>query len=69
MKLKKLNAALGLLSIAALLVHIGYTVVAYLMYYYNPTLKVLTAVLGDATGGIDARPDKKYQVADSQLSR
>lgn len=44
MKLKKLNAALGLLSIAALLVHIGYTVVAYLMYYYNPTLKVLTAL-------------------------
>lgn len=44
MKLKKLNAALGLLSIAAILLHIGYTVFAYLAFYYNPTLKLLTAV-------------------------
>lgn len=43
-KLKKLNAALGLLSIAAMLLHIGYTVFAYLAFYYNPALKQLTAV-------------------------
>ncbi len=44
MKLKKINAALGLLSIAAMLVHIGYTVFAYLAFYYNPALKLLTAI-------------------------
>ena len=44
MKLKKINAALGLLSIVAMLLHIGYTVFAYLAFYYNPTLKLLTAV-------------------------
>lgn len=44
MNLKKLNAALGLLSIAAMLLHIGYTVFAYLAFYYHPTLKLLTAV-------------------------
>lgn len=44
MKLKIINAALGLLSIAAMLLHIGYTVFAYLAFYYNPTLKLLTAI-------------------------
>lgn len=44
MRLKKINAALGLLSIAAMLVHIGYTVFAYLTFYYNPALKLLTAI-------------------------
>jgi len=44
MKLKKINATLGLLSIAAMLLHIGYTVFAYLAFYYNPTLKLLTAI-------------------------
>ena len=44
MRLKKINAALGLLSIVAMLVHIGYTVFAYLAFYYNPTLKLLTAI-------------------------
>ena len=44
MKLKRINAALGLLSIAAMLIHIGYTVFAYLTFYYNPFLKLLTAV-------------------------
>jgi succinate dehydrogenase hydrophobic anchor subunit len=44
MKLKKINAALGLLSIVAMLLHIGYTVFAYLAFYYNPTLKLLTAI-------------------------
>ena len=44
MKLKKTNAALGLLSIAAMLIHIGYTVFAYLTFYYNPLLKQLTAI-------------------------
>ncbi len=44
MKLKKINASVGLLSIAALLLHVGYTVFAYLTFYYNPSLKLLTAV-------------------------
>ena len=44
MKLKKINAALGLLSIVALLLHLGYTVFAYITFYYNPTLKLLTAI-------------------------
>ena len=44
MKLKKMNAALGLLSIAAMLLHIGYSVFAYLTFYYNPKLKLITAI-------------------------
>ena len=44
MKLKKTNAVLGLLSALALLVHVGYTVYAYLAFFYNPTLKLLTAI-------------------------
>ena len=43
-KLRKLNAALGLLSAAALLAHVGYTVYAYLAFYYNPALKLWTAI-------------------------
>ena len=43
MKWKKLNAALGLLSIVLLLAHVGYSVYAYLAMYYNPLLKQLTA--------------------------
>ena len=44
MKLKKINAALGLVSIVTMLVHIGYTDYAYLAFYYNPTLKQLTSL-------------------------
>lgn len=44
MKLKKISAAAGLLASVFMLVHIGYTVFAYLAFYYNPFLKVLTAV-------------------------
>ena len=44
MKLKKINATLGLVSIATMLVHIGYTDYAYLAFYYNPTLKQLTSL-------------------------
>ena len=44
MKLKKINAALGLISIVTMLVHIGYTDYAYLAFYYNPMLKRLTAL-------------------------
>ena len=44
MKLKRMNAAVGLLSAVALLVHIGYTTYAYLAFYYNPALKLLTAI-------------------------
>ena len=41
MKIKKINAGLSLLSTLALLVHLGYTVYAYLTFYYNPTLKLI----------------------------
>ena len=44
MKLKKINATAGLLSAMALLLHVGYTVYAYLAFYYNPALKLLTAL-------------------------
>lgn len=44
MKMKKISAALGFLSIAAILLHLGYTVFAYLTFYYNPGMKLLTAV-------------------------
>ena len=41
MKLKKINAALGLLTILFMLLHMGYSVFAYLTFYYNPTLKTV----------------------------
>ena len=44
MKLKKANAVLAILSETALLIHIGYTVFAYLTFYYNPMLKTITAL-------------------------
>ncbi len=44
MKLKKINAVLSLLTTLALLVHIGYTVFAYLTFYYNPSLKQFTSL-------------------------
>ena len=44
MKMKKINAALGLLSIVFMLLHIGYTVYAYLTFYYNPFLKMVFAI-------------------------
>ena len=43
MKLKKCNAALSLLSVLFLLLHIGYSVYAYLTFYYNPGLTRLFA--------------------------
>lgn len=44
MKLKKINAALGLMSIFFMLLHIAYSVFAYLTMYYNPFLKNLFAI-------------------------
>ena len=44
MVLKKANAVLSLLSILGMLVHVGYSVFAYLTFYYNPGLKLLTAM-------------------------
>ena len=43
MKLKKANAVLGLLTILLMLMHIGYTVFAYITMYYNPLLKNVLA--------------------------
>ena len=44
MKLKKANAVLAILSEITLLIHIGYTVFAFLTFYYNPMLKTITAL-------------------------
>ena len=38
MKLKKANAAIGLLSALFALIHIGYHAFCYLTFYYNPVL-------------------------------
>ena len=38
MKLKKMNAILSLATLASLLVHLIYSVYAYLKFYYNPVL-------------------------------
>lgn len=43
MKLKKVNAATALLSMLLLFLHIGYSSYAYLTFYYNPQMKMLTA--------------------------
>lgn len=44
MKWKKTNAIFGLLTILFMLLHMGYSVYAYLTFYYNPFLKLLFAV-------------------------
>lgn len=44
MKLKKINAAVAVLSALALFIHMGYTSFAYLTMYYNPVLKSVTSV-------------------------
>lgn len=44
MKLKKINAILALIATVGLLVHISYSVYSYLTFYYNPKLKIITAV-------------------------
>ena len=43
MKLKKANAVLALLAILIMLMHVGYSVFAYLTMYYNPFLSKLFA--------------------------
>lgn len=42
--MKKINAVLGLLSIVLMLLHMGYTIFAYLTFYYNPFLKMVFAI-------------------------
>ena len=44
MKLKKINAVLALLTMLFILIHIGYNSYCYLTFYYNPTLKNVTAI-------------------------
>ena len=44
MKLKRLSAVLALLSIMAIILHIGYNVFSYLTMYYDPAMKLLTAM-------------------------
>ncbi len=44
MILKKTSAAAGLLSSFGLLIHVIYNIYAYLTFYYNPSLKKLTAI-------------------------
>ena len=44
MTLKKTNAALGLLSILFMILHMGYSIFSYLTFYYNPLLKMVFAI-------------------------
>jgi hypothetical protein len=44
MKLKKINATLSLLAIMFLMLHIGYSVFAYITFYYNPVLTKAFAI-------------------------
>ena len=44
MKLKKLTAATGLLSILCMLLHVGYSIYSYLTFYYNPFLTKVFSV-------------------------
>ena len=44
MKLKKINAWLGLLSIVLILLHVGYSVISYLTFYYDPVLKLVFSI-------------------------
>ena len=44
MTIKKINAFIALITSLALFVHIGYSAFAYLTFYYNTTLKVVTAI-------------------------
>ncbi len=43
MALKKVNAALALLTIAGMLTHVIYNIYAYMTFFYDPLLKQLTA--------------------------
>ena len=49
MKLKKANAILGLLTMAILLIHAGYQVIAYVLFLYDP---MVTRILAWATAGV-----------------
>ena len=42
MKLKKANAILALITTAVLIAHIGYNLIAYICYYYNPVLSLIS---------------------------
>ena len=44
MILKKTNAILSIISVLTLFIHVGYNFFAYITFYYNPLLKVLTAI-------------------------
>ena len=44
MGLKKINAVTALLSVVTLALHVGYNTFAYLTFYYDPVMKVLTAI-------------------------
>ena len=44
MRIKKWNARLALLTIAVLLFHTPYQIVAYLVFYYNPMLSAVSGL-------------------------
>ena len=43
MKLKKINAAVSLLTIAAIFIHVGYVAFSYLTFGIDPKLKIITS--------------------------
>ena len=49
MRIKKINAALGLFAICLLIAHVAYELWSYIKFYYNP---VMTKVFGFATAGV-----------------
>ena len=44
MKIKKINAAVGLLASLGIFIHVGYIAFAYLTFYNDPSLTILTAM-------------------------
>lgn len=44
MKLKRINAVLGLITTACLFAHAGYSAFCYITFYYNPVMKYVFAV-------------------------
>ncbi len=45
MKLKKINAVLALITTAFLICHLGYNLVTYVLFYYNPVLSMISGIL------------------------
>ena len=45
MKLKKTNAALAIITTAVLVAHLGYNLIAYICFYYNQVVSLISGIL------------------------